>query len=58
MFKNILYLNILGADGSSYEGFYKDGKKNAKGKYVWSDGSFYDGDWVENKITGKVLHLN
>jgi hypothetical protein len=43
-----------GSDGSSYEGFYKEGKKHGKGKYIWGDGSFYEGDWFDNKITGSV----
>ena len=48
--------NLLkGCDGSKYEGIYKDGKKHGKGKYVWNDENSYDGDWVENRITGKVL---
>ena len=25
-----------------------------KGKYIWNDGSQYQGDWKENKITGQV----
>jgi hypothetical protein len=29
----------LGVDGSSYEGFYVDGRKEGKGKYIWSDKS-------------------
>jgi hypothetical protein len=28
-----------------------------KGKYIWSDGSYYEGDWHENKITGFGVYL-
>lgn len=27
-------------------------KKHGNGKYSWTDGSCYDGDWYENKIRG------
>jgi hypothetical protein len=30
------------------------GKKHGKGKYNWSDTSYYEGDWVENRISGYV----
>lgn len=33
------------------------GKKSGKGKYVWKDGSYYDGDWVDNKITGRGKYV-
>jgi hypothetical protein len=26
-----------------------------KGKYMWADGSKFDGEWLNNKITGKVI---
>ena len=26
--------------------------RHGKGTYQWNDGSKYEGDWVENKITG------
>lgn len=26
---------------------------HGRGKYVWSDGTVYEGDWVEGKMTGK-----
>jgi hypothetical protein len=25
-------------------------------KYTWSDGSVYDGEWVDNKITGQGVY--
>jgi len=31
---------------------YDEGKKQGKGRYQWSDGSFYDGDWAQNTING------
>jgi hypothetical protein len=36
-----------------------EGKKQGKGKYEWSDGSYYDGEWYDNKINGFVsFNLN
>lgn len=35
---------------------YKDGKKHGYGKYVWSDGSYYEGDWIDNKICGRGVY--
>jgi hypothetical protein len=42
------------ADGSVYEGNYKEGKKHGQGSYTWQDGSKYVGEWEENKINGEV----
>jgi hypothetical protein len=38
------------ADGSKYEGYYKEGKKHGEGTYTWSDGSKYVGEWNENRF--------
>ena len=27
-------------------------KRNGKGKYIWADGSYYNGEWAENSISG------
>ena len=32
-----------------YLGEYKDGKKHGKGRYTWSDGGIYVGEWREGK---------
>lgn len=44
----------IGSDGSKYVGEYFEGKKQGKGKYNWADGSYYDGDWLDNRINGYV----
>lgn len=40
---NLFILNSFGkeiwSDNSYYEGQYAEGKKNGKGKFVWTDGS-------------------
>ena len=30
--------------------------KHGKGHYQWADGSYYNGEWAENQIEGKVLY--
>ncbi len=35
------FVNEYRADGSKYEGMYKEGKKHGNGTYTWSDGSKY-----------------
>jgi len=32
------------------------GKKEGKGKFVWSDGAVYDGDFLNNNIEGLFLN--
>ena len=48
------------AMGDKYDGEWKNGKKNGKGKvysnvgiYYYIDGSQYDGYWVEDKKNGQ-----
>ena len=36
--------------------YYKEGKKLGNGKYLWSDGSQYIGDWADNRISGKGIY--
>ena len=39
--------------GDIYEGCRDvEGRFNGKGKYTWADGSYYNGDWVNNKKEG------
>ena len=40
------------ADGSSYEGEMKDGKRHGEGIWVRSDGSEYTGQWTNDKPEG------
>ena len=39
------------ADGSLYEGQWKDDKSNGYGVYLHSDGAQYQGEWKEDKTT-------
>lgn len=44
---------FVASDGTSYEGEWKDDKRNGKGKYTYSEGRVYEGDWVNDKMHGK-----
>lgn len=35
-----------------YEGAFKGGYRNGKGKIQFASGNFYDGEWVNNKKEG------
>jgi hypothetical protein len=48
------HMMILGIDGSKYVGDFSCGKKHGKGFYTFPDKTTYEGDWFDNKITGKV----
>ena len=39
-------------DGAQYIGSYVNGKKDGKGKFKWSDGATYEGDFRDNNIEG------
>jgi hypothetical protein len=39
-------------DGAHYYGYYKDGKKQGKGKLSFADGSWYEGEFDQNDIHG------
>jgi len=33
-------------NGGRYEGEWKEGMRDGKGKHTWPDGSYYDGKWL------------
>ena len=35
-----------------YDGQYKNGKKEGRGKFQWADGAVYVGSWKNNKMDG------
>ena len=43
-------------DGAKYEGEYKDGVKEGKGKLEFADGSWYLGEFSLNEIEGKGVY--
>jgi L1 cell adhesion molecule like protein len=44
-------------DFSEYVGLFSNGQKELFGKYFWNDGSYYIGEWNNNKINGYVSIL-
>ncbi len=42
----------LYTNGNMFMGQKKDGQRHGKGKYVYSDGSYYYGDWFRGKMQG------
>ena len=43
--------------GRTYEGNWKDGKMEGKGKLMFVDGSYYEGEFVEGKKWGKGIYV-
>ena len=39
--------------GAVYEGDYRDGNKDGKGKMISSNGDVYEGDWRSNEESGE-----
>lgn len=46
------------ADGSTYIGQYRIGKRSGKGKQIWTDGSVYEGGWDNDCQNGwgRLVH--
>mgnify|MGYP002804582625 CR=1 FL=1 len=42
------------ADGETYQGEYKNGKKDRQGTYTSADGAKYQGQWKNGKMDGQV----
>ena len=47
-------------ENAVYFGQWKDGKRQGKGKQVWSDGSQYEGYWYNDmaNIRGRLIHVD
>ena len=41
------------ADGATYEGEYKAGKKEGRGKYTWGTRKVYEGEWRAGNRDGR-----
>ena len=48
------------ADGSLYEGYWKNDKANGRGRLIHADGDVYEGDWKDDKAHGygKYMHTD
>ena len=41
-----------------FQGKYEKGKKQGQGKYVWKDGSYYEGDFKADNIEGEGVYFS
>mmetsp|Transcript_22718 Transcript_22718/g.21896 ORF Transcript_22718/g.21896 Transcript_22718/m.21896 type:complete len:119 (+) Transcript_22718:281-637(+) len=41
------------ADGSLYEGYWKNDKANGRGRLIHADGDVYEGQWKDDKAHGE-----
>ena len=39
-------------DGSIYEGYYRNGMRNGRGRYIYYNGDVYEGAWRDDKRHG------
>ncbi len=48
------------ADGSLYEGFWKNDKANGRGRLIHADGDVYEGEWKDDKAHGfgRYMHTD
>jgi len=51
------YGRWLTAEGHTYEGNFKNGRRDGHGKYVYADGGVYEGDWKASKREGRGKHV-
>lgn len=40
------------ADGSVYQGYWKEGKAHGKGRLIHADGDVYEGEWEDDEANG------
>lgn len=53
------YLGLyIFANGDIYEGEFENGNRQGQGKYTWTDQSYYQGEWLTDKMNGKGLYVN
>ena len=45
------------ADGKTYEGDYRDDKKEGFGTFIWADGRKYVGGWRDGKQHGNGEYI-
>ena len=52
--------NLVIIDGSIYEGYWINDKKNGFGRFIHVDGDIYDGYWANDKANGRGIykHVN
>ena len=46
----------INKNGSIYEGYIKNNEANYKGRIIYDDGDYYEGDWLNDWIEGQGVY--
>ena len=46
------------ADGSLYEGYWRNDKANGRGRLIHADGDVYEGEWKDDKAHGEGQYFH
>ena len=46
------------ADGSSYQGYWRDDKANGSGKFTHTNGATYNGTWIDDNADGYGVFIH
>ena len=49
---------LVTKDGTKYSGYFKNNKKNIKGKLKHFEGDIYEGEWLDDKANGKGKYIH
>jgi hypothetical protein len=52
------YAEYRWADGATYKGLWKDGKRNGYGVYNWAKGGVYKGQWKDDNKNGEGTYTS
>jgi len=47
---------LLWVDGSVYEGYWSQDKKNGRGRLIKADGDVYVGEWKDDNMEGNGVY--
>ena len=45
-------ITVWANNGEIYEGYYKNGQRNGRGRYIYYNGNVYEGEWKDDKRYG------
>lgn len=48
---------LVAADGSIYEGWFKENRKHGKGRVIHTNGAIFDGQFREGKRNGLCVNV-
>ena len=44
-------------NGQIYEGYYKNGMRNGRGRYIYQNGNMYEGEWKDDRMHGRGKYI-